>query len=116
MHRHLINYAPWVHCVRSALTMFTLRHASNLICDVRVTGHGLIFRGLRTSCGASLTAIEHTFMGIKRLFDFVFRIVLRDFGGFKLGITGFADTDCWKRRLYDSELTFLHHWAKCDIT
>jgi hypothetical protein len=54
-------------------------------------------------------------MGIKRLLDFVFRIVLRDFGGFKLGITGFADTDCWERRLYDSELTFLHHWAKCDI-
>jgi hypothetical protein len=49
-------------------------------------------------------------MGIERLFDFVFRIVLRDFGGLKLGITGFADTDCWERRLYDSELTLLHYW------
>ena len=94
----------------SALTMFTLRQASSLTCNVRVTGHGLIFRGLRTPGKASLTAIELTFMGIKRLFDFVFRIVLRDFGGFKLGITGFADPDCGERRLYDSELTFLHYW------
>lgn len=90
--------------------MFALRHASNLTCNIRATGHGLIFRGLRTPGKASLTAIDLTFMGIKRLFDFVFRIVLRGFGGLKLGITCFADTDCWERRLYDSELTFLNYW------
>ena len=47
-------------------------------------------------------------MGIKRRLDFVLRIGLRDFAGFELGITAFADTDCWERRLYDSEFTFLH--------
>jgi hypothetical protein len=69
----------------------------------------LVFRRLANNPKGILTAVHWlALVSIKRSLDFCLGFVLREFAGFKLGITALANADSWQWWLYDSQLTFLH--------